>query len=107
MVDERGKNWVVYQGDSAWNQCLALLKIGVTEVVLPREALLSGTLPSTDSIVIHGVPIETVRLSADLQAIVWRQIRLRDCVHWLAREQTRGLKNGWMRWKRTLVSSAI
>ena len=97
MVDERGKTWVVYQGDSAWNQCLSLLKIGITEVVLPREALLCGIFPSPDSIDIHEVPIEVVRLSADVRAIVWRQIRLRDCVHWLARERTCGLKNGWMR----------
>ena len=97
MVDERGKSWVVYQGDSAWNLCLSLLKIGITEVVLPREALLSGTLPSPDSIDIHDVPIEVVRLSADVRAIVWRQLRLKDCVHWLAREPDPGLKNGWMR----------
>ena len=96
MVDERGNNWVVYQDDSAWIQCRSLLKLGIAEVVLPREALLYGILPSPDSINIHDVPIEVVRLSADLYAIVWRQIRLRDCVHWLAREQTRWLKNGWM-----------
>jgi len=97
VVDERGKTWVVYKGDSAWDQCLSLLKLGIAEIVLPREALLYGALPSPDSIDIHDLPIEVVRLSADLQAIVWRQIRLRDCVHWLARERTRGLKNGWMR----------
>ena len=97
MVDERGRSWVVYKADSAWNQCLSLLELGVTEVALPREALLSGTLPSPASIDIHDVPIEVVRLSADVRAIVWRQIRLRDCVHWLARERTCGLKSGWMR----------
>jgi len=78
VVHERGKTWVVYMGDSAWNQCRALLKLGVTEVVLPRQILLYGILPSPDSIAIHDVPIEVLRLSADLYAIVWRQIRLRD-----------------------------
>jgi hypothetical protein len=82
-VDDKAKTWVIYQGDPAWKQCRSLMKAGVAEVVLPRQTLLHGTLPALDSMTVHEVPIDVVCMSADVRAIVARQIRLKDCVQWL------------------------
>ena len=84
MEDERGNTWILYDGDAAWDQWQSLSKARVVEVVLPRETLLHGSLPSSDSINIPVVPLESVRISSDVQTIVHRQIRLKDCIQWLA-----------------------
>jgi len=87
VADEHGKIWLIYKGDSAWNQSRFLSKIGLAEIVLPTEMLLQGTLPTPCSIDFSEVPIESVRMSADVQTIVRRQIRLKDCVQWLTRNE--------------------
>jgi hypothetical protein len=91
VSDEHGKTWLIYKGDSAWNQCRFLAQSGVAEVVLPREMLLPGRFLSWCSIDIPEVPMELVRMLADVQAIVLRQIRLQDCVQWLTMN---GVANG-------------
>jgi len=89
VTDEYGTIWLIYKGDSAWDQCRFLAASGVAEVVLPRETLLQGTLPSPHSVDTFDVPVESVRMSEDVEMIVQRQIRLKDCVTWLTNERRR------------------
>ena len=83
VTDERGKAWVVYSVDPAWNHCRFLVRAGVGEIVLPRQTLLLGTVPQADSIDVPEISIDIVRMPVDIQAITWRLVRLRDCVRWL------------------------
>lgn len=82
--DERGRNWIVFEGDSAWNQCESLTKLGVTQVVLPSDVFLSGQLPSHEvGAPLDNVTPELLAASYDLKVVVMRLIRMRDCVAYL------------------------
>lgn len=82
--DERGRSWIVYEGDTAWDQCQLLLKLGLKEVVLPSETFLSGNVPEKgSSIPLDAATPELVRQSPEIKQLVRRRLRLEDCVAYL------------------------
>lgn len=82
-VDERGRPWIVYEGDMAWEPCRQLQKLGVKEVVLPTDTFLYGRVPETaSSVKLDGLTAEHLTTPA-LKEIVRRTIRLDDCVAYL------------------------
>lgn len=86
-ADELGKTWIVYEEDPGWAPFQQLQKLGLSEVVLPRDTFLSGSLPPPDSIEIPDVPADVCRMSPDVRDIVLRSIRLKDCVTFLNQQE--------------------
>jgi hypothetical protein len=81
--DERGRSWIVYEGDSAWAPCQRLLKAGVKEVVLPSVTFLSGSVPPQVASNLNGLTADMLRANPVAKPLVRRAIRLQDCVAWL------------------------
>lgn len=97
VEDERGKTWAVYDEDSAWPHCSALLKTGVAEVVLPRSLLLSGKLPDSFEYRTYAdVSKDAVAQYPEVAAEVCRQIRLQDCLEFLRRQEEKNT-DGYIR----------
>lgn len=55
--DEHGLEWLVVRGDPAWPHVRTLTKAGFTDIVLPEEAIIEGSLPELPD----PTPIEQMR----------------------------------------------
>lgn len=80
--DEAGTPWLVFDTDPAWPFVYALKGRGVEYIVLPRSAMLHGTLGVLPSVPksLPSVDISVPRMAQYLQRVV----RLRDCHAWCA-----------------------
>jgi hypothetical protein len=85
VIDERDRNWVIYESDPAWALCSVLTKIGVREIVLPSTTLLTGHLVEMQYEQFDTKPADHIRQFPNGAAAVRRQIRLQDCVEFLLR----------------------
>jgi len=85
--DERGRGWVIYENDSAWDLCSTLAKAGVAQVVLPSVTYLSGSLPEIEIKRFDNVSAASMRQFPDVATAVRRQVRLQDCLEFLRRQE--------------------
>ena len=84
VADEFGKVWMVYEGDIAYGLCRPLIRAGIKQLVLPRDALLRGQVPTTDYPKIQATAA-VIRTFPEVKEAVQRRIRLMDCVEFLRR----------------------
>ena len=78
--DDRGQDWVVYEGDTGARLVDALYHQGVRDIVLPRSAYCSGVL--TDVSINANMDTWDASNPAVAKRII-QQVRLHDCVQWL------------------------
>ena len=81
VADELGRRWVIYEADPAWDHCRLLTKVGVRQIVLPWQTLLTGNKPSQ-------LPpltplVQAVQQCTEVLDAIRRRIRLRDCIAFL------------------------
>lgn len=89
--DDRGQDWVVFEGDSGARLVDALYHQGVRDIVLPRSAYCSGVLTDV------SISASMDKWDASVPAVAKRilqQIRLRDCVQWLRDHPMEAHDNG-------------
>lgn len=87
VADERGRSWVIYENDSAWDLCSILAKSGVSEVVLPSRTLLTGHLVDMEYQWFAATLEDSIKQFPDVATAVRRQVRLQDCVEYLRRRR--------------------
>lgn len=86
-ADERGRGWIVFEDDTAFPLCESLQKVGLAEVVLPRETFLTGRLTDLKLKSFDDTPVDSIREFPAVAETVRRQARLQDCVEYLRRYQ--------------------
>jgi len=83
--DEKGRSWIVYEGDTAWPACSTLAKLGLRDIVLPIGTYLSGSLHLPEMVDVTGLTPEMIEIGGEpVKTLVRRVVRLKDCVTYLA-----------------------
>ena len=78
ILDEHGNKWAVEKGDPAWDVCKKISRVGLKEIVLPKEIILHGVRPGYR-------PLHTNPPVEDKEAFIrwgqlWDSLRVLDLV---------------------------